>query len=172
MGRTYGGGGGTMTSKGPGLAGIMKYVVFALIIAFVALLMMYVSGSSRPYEKVRQSVENALDKDSLTEQNMAAFKRNFNLNAADYAGVMYYSTGANISAEEVLLIKVKNDRQIHEVTAAVEQRIESRINDFEGYAPDEVRLLEDSRQSVRGNYIFYACSPKADEYMSAFNSSL
>ena len=172
MGRAYGGGGGIMTSKGPGLSGIMKYVVFVLIIAFVVLLMLYASGSSRPYEEVRQSVESALDKDSLTEQNMAALKRNFNLNAADYVGVMYYSTGANISAEEVLLVKVKNDRQIQEVTSAIEQRIESRINDFEGYAPDEVRLLEDARQSVRGTYIFYACSPKADKYMSAFNSSL
>lgn len=161
-----------MTSKKPGFACIMKYVAFVLIIAFVVLLMMYVSGSSRPYEEVRQSVESALDKDSLTEQNMTAFKRNFNLNAADYVGVMYYSTGANISAEEVLLVKVKNDSQIQEVTAAVEQRIESRKNDFEGYAPDEVRLLENARQSVRGNYIFYVCSPKADEYMSAFNSSL
>lgn len=153
-------------------AGIMKYVSFVLIIAFVVLLMMYVSGSSKPYEKVRESVESVLDKGSLTEQSMTALKRNFNLNAADYAGVMYYSTGANISAEEILLVKVKNDGQIQKVTEAVEQRIESRINDFEGYAPDEVRLLEDARQSVRGNYIFYACSPEADTYMSAFNSSL
>lgn len=161
-----------MTSKGPGVAGIMKYIVFVLIIAFVVVLMLYNSGSSKPYEEVRQSLEAALDKESLTEQDQTALRRNFNLNAADYAGVMYYSTGANISAEEVLLVKVKNDSQVQEVTAAVDQRIESRINDFEGYAPDEVKLLENARRSVRGTYIFFACSPKADEYLSAFNSSL
>lgn len=161
-----------MTSKGPGVAGIMKYVVFVLIIAFVVVLMLYNSGSSKPYEEVRQSLEAALDKESLTEQDQTALRKNFNLNAADYAGVMYYSTGANISAEEVLLVKVKNDSQVQEVTAAVDQRIESRINDFEGYAPDEVKLLENARRSVRGTYIFFACSPKADEYLSAFNSSL
>ena len=161
-----------MTSKGPGVAGIMKYVVFVLIIAFVVVLMLYNSGSSKPYEEVRQSLEAALDKESLTEQDQTALRKNFNLNAADYAGVMYYSTGANISAEEVLLVKVKNDSQVQEVTAAVDQRIESRINDFEGYAPDEVKLLENARRSVRGTYIFFACSPKADEYLSDFNSSL
>ena len=85
---------------------------------------------------------------------------------------MYYTTGANMSAEEVLLVRVKDDSRIREVTSAVGQRIESRINDFEGYAPEEVKLLEDARQSVRGKYIFYACSPKADEYTSIFNSSL
>ena len=161
-----------MTRKGPGFAGIMKYVSFILILAFVVLLMMYNSGSSRPYEEIRQSVEAALDKESLTEQDITVFKRNFNLNAADYAGVMYYTTGANMSAEEVLLVRVKDDSQIREVTSAVGQRIESRITDFEGYAPEEVKLLEDARQSVRGKYIFYACSPKADEYTSIFNSSL
>ena len=161
-----------MTSKGPGVAGIMKYIVFVLIIAFVVVLMLYNSGSSKPYEEVRQSLEAALDKESLTEQDQTALRRNFNLNAADYAGVMYYSTGANISAEEVLLVKVKNDSQVQEVVDAINERIDSRISDFEGYAPDEVKLLEDARQSVRGTYIFYACSPDADKYLSVFSGSL
>lgn len=172
MGGIHGGGGCIMTAKRTGAAGVMKYIIFILIIVFVVLLMMYNSGSSRPYEEVRRPLEEALDKESLTEQDAAVFKRNFNLNPADYTGVMYYTTGASISAEEVLLVKVKKESQVQEVVDAVERRNEERINDFEGYAPDEVRLLEDARQSVRGKYIFYACSPKADEYMSVFNSSL
>ena len=117
-------------------------------------------------------MEAALDTESLTEQEASVFKRNFGLNAADYTGVMYYSTGANISAEEILLIKVRSEDQIQEVTNAIDERVESRINDFEGYAPDEVKLLEDARQSVRGTYIFFAASEKADDYLSAFANSL
>ena len=161
-----------MTSKKPGFSQIMKYVVFVLIVVFVVLLMLYASGSSKPFDEVRQGVEASLDTEKLTEQNASVFKRNFGLNAADYAGVMYYSTGANISAEEVLLIKVKSADQIQEVTNAIDERVESRINDFDGYAPDEVKLLEDARQSVRGTYIFYACSPDADKYLSVFSGSL
>lgn len=134
--------------------------------------MMYTSGSSKSFDEVRQSVEAALDTESLTEQEASVFKRNFGLNAADYTGVMYYSTGANISAEEILLIKVRSEDQIQEVTNAIDERVESRINDFEGYAPDEVKLLEDARQSVRGTYIFFAASEKADDYLSAFANSL
>ena len=150
----------------------MKYVVFLFIIVFVVVLMMYTSGSSKSFDDVRQSVEAALDTESLTEQEASVFKRNFGLNAADYTGVMYYSTGANISAEEILLIKVRSEGQIQEVTNAIDERVESRINDFEGYAPDEVKLLEDARQSVRGTYIFFAASEKADDYLSAFANSL
>ncbi|HJB96463.1 MAG TPA: DUF4358 domain-containing protein, partial [Candidatus Mediterraneibacter intestinigallinarum] len=160
-----------MISKRPDVSGIMKYVVFLFIIVFVVVLMMYTSGSSKSFDEVRQSVEAALDTESLTEQEASVFKRNFGLNAADYTGVMYYSTGANISAEEILLIKVRSEDQIQEVTNAIDERVESRINDFEGYAPDEVKLLEDARQSVRGTYIFFAASEKADDYLSAFANS-
>ena len=79
-----------MTSKKPGFSQIMKYVVFVLIVVFVVLLMLYASGSSKPFDEVRQGVEASLDTEKLTEQNASVFKRNFGLNAADYAGVMYY----------------------------------------------------------------------------------
>ena len=161
-----------MTAKRPGFAQIMKYVAFLFIVIFVILLMLYASGSSKSFDEVRQGVESSLDTERLTEQNASVFKRNFRLNAADYAGVMYYSTGANISAEEVLLIKVNSEDQIQEVTNAINERVESRMNDFEGYAPDEVKLLEDARQSVRGTYIFFAASEKADDYLTAFTNSL
>lgn len=161
-----------MTLKGPAIFRIMKYVVFVLIIAFVAFLMLLASGSNKSFEEVSGAVEDSLDTEVLTAQETAVFKRNFGLNAADYTGVLYYSSGANMSAEEVLLIKVKSESQVQEVTDAVNERIESRINDFEGYAPDEVKLLRDAKQSVRGTYIFYACSAEADKYLSAFGSSL
>lgn len=161
-----------MMSKGQGAAHIMKFVVFALIIGFVVLLMLFASGSNKPFEEVSKSVEDSLDTEALTAQDAAMFKRNFGLNAADYAGVLYYSSGASMSAEEVLLVKVNRDSQVQEVVDAINERIDSRISDFEGYAPDEVKLLEDARQSVRGTYIFYVCSPDADKYLSVFSGSL
>ena len=161
-----------MMSKGQGAAHIMKFVVFALIIGFVVLLMLFASGSNKPFEEVSKSVEDSLDTEALTAQDAAMFKRNFGLNAADYAGVLYYSSGASMSAEEVLLVKVNRDSQVQEVVDAINERIDSRISDFEGYAPDEVKLLEDARHSVRGTYIFYACSPDADKYLSVFSGSL
>ena len=161
-----------MTTKKPKIASIMKYVILALIVGFVVLLMLNMSGSSRPFSEVEKDVEKALDKKELTRQEDSQFKRNFGLNAADYSGVMYYSSEASMSADEVLLVRVKSSDQIQEVTAAVEERIASRKNDFEGYAPEEAKLLDDAVKSARGNYIFYAVSAGAQEYLDAFNSSL
>ncbi len=161
-----------MRTDGFGIARVMKYVVLVLIAAFVAVLMIYASGSSRPFEEVEDAVSRSLDKSNLTLQDGAAFKRKFGLSEADYAGVMYYASEFSISAEEVLVVLVKEESQVQEVTEAIDRQVEARKNDFDGYAPEEVKLLEDAKQSVRGRYIFFAAAPKAEEYLEAFSDSL
>ena len=161
-----------MRTGGFRIARVMKYVVLVLTIAFVAVLMIYASGSSRPFEEVEDAVSRSLDKSNLTLQDGAAFKREFGLSEADYAGVMYYASEFSISAEEVLVVLVKDESQVQEVTEAIDKQVEARKNDFDGYAPEEVKLLEDAKQSVRGRYIFFAAAPKAEEYLEAFSSSL
>lgn len=161
-----------MRTGGFRIARVMKYVVLVLTIAFVVVLMIYASGSSRPFEEVEDAVSRSLDKSNLTLQDGAAFKREFGLSKADYAGVMYYASEFSISAEEVLVVLVKDESQVQEVTEAIDKQVEARKNDFDGYAPEEVKLLEDAKQSVRGRYIFFAAAPKAEEYLEAFSSSL
>lgn len=161
-----------MRTDGFRIARVMKYITLVLIIAFVTALMVYASGSSRPFEEVEDAVSRSLDKSNLTRQDGAAFKREFGLSEADYQGVMYYASEFSISAEEVLVILVKDESQVQEVTEAIEKQTEARKNDFDGYAPEEVKLLEDAKQSVRGKYIFFAAAPKADEYLEAFSNSL
>ena len=161
-----------MRTGGFRIARVMKYVILVLTIAFVAVLMIYASGSSRPFKEVEDAVSGSLDKSNLTLQDGAAFKREFGLSEADYAGVMYYASEFSISAEEVLVVLVKDESQVQEVTEAINKQVEARKNDFDGYAPEEVKLLEDAKQSVRGRYIFSAAAPKAEEYLEAFSNSL
>ena len=161
-----------MRTGGFRIARVMKYVILVLTIAFVAVLMIYASGSSRPFKEVEDAVSGSLDKSNLTLQDGAAFKREFGLSEADYAGVMYYASEFSISAEEVLVVLVKDESQVQEVTEAINKQVEARKNDFDGYAPEEVKLLEDAKQSVRGRYIFFAAAPKAEEYLEAFSNSL
>lgn len=161
-----------MNIEKPTIARIMKYVILLLIIGFVVMLMLYMSGSNKPFEDVEASLEKKISQEGMSRQDDPVFKRNLGLNAADYSGVMYFSSGESMSAEEILLVKVKNDDQIQEVTHAIEERITSRKNDFEGYAPEQAKMLDDAVQNVRGRYIFYAVSPNAEKYLDVFRDSL
>lgn len=161
-----------MKENRPGVFEVMKYIVAAAAAAFVTVLMIFSSASSRPFEDVEEAVEQVVAGENMIRMDGQMLKRNFGLNSADYDGVLYYSSESGMSAEEVLLIKVKNDSQIQKVTDAVSARIEQRSSDFDGYAPEEVKLLQDAQSSVRGRYIFFAAAPQAGEYKAAFDRSL
>lgn len=151
---------------------IYKYLTVVVILVYVVLLMAYTSGSTKPFGQVAEKVEASLDKENLAEQDSQALKRYYGLNSADYKGVMFYSSEFSVSAEEVLMIETKNEKQVQEVRDAVDERIESRKRNFDGYAPEEVQLLDNAQIKVRGNYIFLAVAPKAEEYSAVFAESL
>lgn len=156
----------------PGYAEILKYCVLILIVAYIVVLMVFTSGSTKPFEKIEKAVENVLNTENIEKADVQGLKRYYGLNSADYDGVMLYTSIASMSAEEVLLIKVKDSAQVQSVKEAVQKRLENRKNDFEGYAPKEAKLIEQAQLSVRGNYIFLAVAPKAETYKDAFAKSL
>ena len=99
-----------MTERRAGVAEVMKYVIFAVIIGLCRTAADVTSGSSRSFDEVADSVRvSAGHRDAYSEMNDQALKRNFGLNSADYDGVLYYAAESSMSAEEVLLIKVKSD---------------------------------------------------------------
>ena len=151
---------------------IFKYLSFLAILVYIIVLMIFTSGSTKTFSEISKAVENVLDTDNLTEQNSQALKRYYGLNSADYDGVLFYSSPSSMSAEEVLLIKVKDSSQLETVQSAIEQRLKNRKNDFDGYAPDQVQLLDSSQLKTRGNFIFFAVAPDADKYCSTFTKSL
>lgn len=156
-----------MTRQRQGIWKAASYAVLLLILGYIALLMIYVSGSNRSFSEMESSMEKVIDTTGMKKLDGQMLKRNFGLNSTDYEGVMYYSSESSIDAEEVLMICVKKSSQTEQVTDAVEQRLQERKKDFEGYLPEQEKLLEEAQTSVRGNYIFYVVSSKASEYRAA-----
>lgn len=153
-------------------AGILKLGAAFLILVYIVLLLIYTSGSTKPFEEVAGAVEPLLDQESLVRQDAQALKRYYGLNSADYEGVLFYSAEFSISAQEVLLIEVKTDQQVQEVRDAIEERLESRKNTFEGYAPEQAQLIGQAQIQVRGRFLFLAVSPEAETLTDAFTKSL
>lgn len=161
-----------MTEKRQRMISGMKYVILAAIVVYLIMLMIYASGSKRAFSEVEKAVSSVLNTDEVTKMDERMLKKNFGLNSADYQGVMYYASPSSVAAAEVLLIQVKSEAQAEAVTTAIENRKAQRMEDFEGYLPEEVKLLDDAQLSVRGKYIFYAVSSEASKYRNAFDKSL
>lgn len=149
-----------------------KYISFFLMIIFVAWLTVFRSGSTKSFEEVSQAVQEVIEDEDLVLKDSQALKKYYGLNSAEYEGVLFYTSDFAMSAKEVLLIEVKHDTQVETVKSAIEARIDARIESFEGYAPEQVRLLEEAAYVVRGKYIFMAVTPEAEDYRQVFEQSL
>ena len=117
-------------------------------------------------------MSSVLDSKELVQMDDQMLKRNYGLNSADYKGVLYYSSPSSISAAEVLVIQVKNDAQIENVTNAIAQRKAQRIEDFDSYLPEQVEAFRGLTGKYSWKIYLFAVSSKASEYHSAFDKSL
>ena len=107
----------------------------------------------------------------MTDVSIRGLERYYGLNSADYEGTIMYISPNGMSAEEMLLIKVKKEDQLDEAETVIRKRLQSRYRDFEDYAPQQAKLLKQAQLIVRGKYIFLSVSENALEQAKVFRES-
>ena len=139
------------------VTGLCKYVLLFCIIAYIYWVYSYSSTKDVPFEKTKEALLNSMNDESI--QNMMDVSSR---------GLKMYIGNNGLSAEEILLIKVNDEKQMNELEAAIKQRMKTRIKDFENYAPDQAQLLREAELIIKGKYIFLAVSENADKYKRVF----
>ena len=149
-----------------------KYIVTAVLVVFV--LVMAVSGreSTKSFSEIAQALEARTNSASLQTAAGGDLKRLYGLDPADYEGVLLKTAVSGMSAEELLFITLKDKSQLPAVESAINQRLAERSSIFEGYAPEQARLVEDARIITRGRQVFLVISADADNLSRLFLSSL
>lgn len=151
----------------------LRYLLTAAIAVFVFLMIFAGRQSGQPFENVAGAVETAAEeRQDLRKAGRKEFKRCYDLDTMDYEGVLYYQAMTGMSAEEILLVRVKDEAQVREVQEAMKNRMETRANDFSGYAPAEEKLVRDASILVNGKYVFFVISDDKDVFLQAYQESL
>jgi len=155
----------------------MKATVFSLarwavaLAAVISLIVMFGGNtvSSADPVQVAAAVTEKLDMTNMLEGDNKLVRRFYGLDPSAYdACILYYPT-TNMMAEEVLIVKLKDVSQQEAVRAAVEARIQTQKNTFEGYGPEQYALLSNHAVvEVRGNYILFVVSEASAQALQAF----
>ena len=149
-----------------------KFVIAALIVIYVAGLFIFTSGSTKSFEEVAGPVDGMINKRRMVKAEDRDIKKLYGINAGDYEGVLCYVAKNNLSAEEVIVVKVKETNQIKDVKDAIYHRIDKRKEDFKGYAPEEEKYLDDAIVSIRGKFVFMAVGPDGEQQKDTFDNKL
>lgn len=150
----------------------IRYGIVLILILYTGMLFMSKGDSRVPFEKVEASVTKAMDISEMKKGDGRELKRLYGLNAREFEQVCLYYKAETMQVEELLVVRVQNERDAEAVTDAINRRKETQIDNFEGYGPEQVKLLESSVIKVRGRYILFVVSEKAENVEKAFNKSL
>lgn len=151
---------------------IVQGILLVLLLIYIGMIFSMKSGSNQAFSKVAKKLEKNLQTEKLVKANAQEMKRFYGLNVKDYEGGMLYKTSSAIQVDEILLLKAKSNEQAEETLDLIQKRIDRQIKTFEGYGAEQTKLLKDAVLEVRGKFVFFAVSPKADELEKVFRESL
>ena len=151
---------------------ILRITMVAALLIFMIVLQVGNRSSNASLESVSQEVLGAADQEGMQESNNRMFQKFYGLDAQDYEGVTLYSPVSNMDAQELLIVKLKDSSQAEAVTEAINARLETQMNSFEGYGIEQYAMLEDHVLDVQGNFILYVVNPNAQAADDAFRNSL
>lgn len=157
----------------------MKYAALQaaklLLLAVLAVLLwgtLHADPQQADFSVLREQAEQAMDTTGMRQADAQLLRRLYGLNGGELAGWALWTSEDNMAVEELLLAECVSEAQAEQVREALEARRSTQIQNFEGYGPEQVRLLEDSIVEVRGVYVLFVVSEQAREVKDAFLSAL
>lgn len=157
----------------------MKYAALQaaklLLLAVLAVLLwgiLHADPQQADFSVLREQAEQAMDMTGMRQADAQLLRRLYGLNGGELAGWALWTSEDNMAVEELLLAECVSEAQAEQVREALEARRSTQVQNFEGYGPEQVRLLEDSIMEVRGVYVLFVVSEQAREVKDAFLSVL
>ena len=157
----------------------MKYAALQaaklLLLAVLVVLLwgiLHADPQQADFSVLREQAEQAMDLTGMRQADAQLLRRLYGLNGGELAGWALWTSEDNMAVEELLLAECVSEAQAEQVREALEARRNTQIQNFEGYGPEQVRLLEDSIMEVRGVYVLFVVSEQAREVKDAFLSVL
>lgn len=147
----------------------------AALAALISLMVMFGGNtvSSAEPEAVAAAVTETIDMTNMIEADNQMIKRLYGLDPASFDGCILYYPTTNMMAEELLIIRLADVSQQEAVRSAVESRLQTQKNTFEGYGVEQFDMLtNNSVIEIRGNYVLFVVNSASANARKAFLGAL
>ena len=147
----------------------------AVLEALVMLISMFGgnTASSAEATDVAAAVVETIDMTNMVLAENQMVKRLYGLDPASFESCILYYPTTNMMAEELLIIKLADIGQQEQVRSAIEARLATQKNTFEGYGVEQFDMLTNhSVIEIRGNYVLFVVNPACTDARKAFLGAL
>lgn len=150
-----------------------RWVVAVGALVYLVILLGGNAVSTAEFADVEKAVLAQTDTANMVKAENQMVKRLYGLDPNEFEGCRLYYPASNMDAEELLLIKLRDPVQGEQVRDAMESRLQTQKNSFEGYGIEQFDLLSNCCVlQVRGNYALFAVSQTHSDVLRAFEDAL
>lgn len=122
-------------------------------------------------DEIVSKVKSSTDISQMPEIDAEKLKMLYGIDAADLEGFKVYIAPSNIKADELAVIKVKDEKKVAEIKDKVAKRVENQSASFKDYLPEEYSLIQNHVLKTQGNYVFLTISKDAEKIETAFDEA-
>lgn len=155
------------------LFGALRWVAAAAAVILLFSMLSQGGISTADCDTVAQAVTQELDMSVMQQADSRMIRRLYGLDPSQFEGCVLWYPTTNMGAEELLIVKLQDVSQQEAVQAAIEQRLATQKNSFEGYGVEQYALLTDCAQiEIQGNFVLFVVHSACDDAVSAFLQAL
>ena len=150
---------------------LAKALLAALLVVMLAA-MIHGSTWKADFEELEERVETGLNLSGMQKGDEQLLRRLYGLNAGELKHWVLYTAQDNMDVEELLLVEAAEEGQVSQIRQAIEKRVETQKNNFEGYGPEQLKLIEGYVLWESDPYLLFVISENAEAAKSGFVKGL
>ena len=151
-----------------------KLISLMLVVAFALSLCACASKTSAPKKDVNLS--DVYASFGVTDEEMLTLSSDdlleyYGIEAADvkqFAGAVN-TTG--IKCDEIVLVEAVSSEAADRVKTALDNRYQAKLNEMDGYLPDEYAIVKECSVTQNGNFVAMIVGPNAQALTGIYNEA-
>lgn len=151
----------------------MKKQLLSILVATLAILMIAGCSAKKSFDAdnfVTQVMDNVSYDDEMIKVPEKTAQTLYDLSFAGLESYTLYTSATSATANELMVMQVKDSAAEAKAKAAIESRKKDLIALYESYRPDEIKKLNDVLVVTEGGYVVFSVSndnQKVEEYLKA-----
>ena len=140
-----------------------KYKIYYRLLAVLVVVVfvgLYKVGEVKGINisEIRNAIINSTDVSVMDEDDGTKLRKLYGVNKYDLDQFIYYGPKSNMEANEILIIKPKNDSDTEKIEKAITNRINTQSDSFRNYNKEQYEILSNHILEKKDGYIILLIS--------------
>lgn len=127
-----------------------------------------------PVSTVMANMVSAMDSSThnLVEMPSNLYAGVYQIDPAQFEEVLIYGAMINVSANEIIVIKAKDQNNLNQAVSALQNRKASQAKQYQNYLADQYELIQRGTVTTNGLYATLVIANQSSRALSAFQSAI